>query len=105
MVSRSKTITIEKCPKCQGSHRYSLEIERNMIPVHASSKKDNVPTTLILTCPVTNEIFQVVFVLHDQEGVASSIKAKREPVVSVPAESDRLSKFGMDFSDEHKHRK
>jgi hypothetical protein len=69
-MARSETITISKCPICQGKHIYALQVERSVIIKMLTMNDLNeraraVNVTRIFVCPVKEKEFQATFALHD----------------------------------------
>jgi hypothetical protein len=67
--AKTETITISRCPKCGGSHRYALEVRRSYV---AAMLKDGVAPeprrrefTRLFTCPTKESDFQVSFALRE----------------------------------------
>jgi hypothetical protein len=65
-----ETITIAKCPLCQKTHTYSLEVERSYVMKNITMNMPPSPIrtvtyTRLFNCPIKNENFQANIVLHE----------------------------------------
>jgi hypothetical protein len=70
MAESAEIITIEKCPRCESSHRYRLAVQRSWVlkRLTAADMRERarpVKVTRLFTCPVTNDDYQASLVLYD----------------------------------------
>lgn len=82
-------IEIPNCPKCQGKHRYKLEVDRSVIfKMNSMSEINESPRqeryTRLFTCPVRNENFEATLVLTDN----SFERIKDVRVVRIASEDE-----------------
>jgi hypothetical protein len=64
-------LTVAKCPKCLGSHKYLLEVQRSYSIGYTSlgpqaPRMTKKSFTRLFTCPVTEEDFQAVFWIPEE---------------------------------------
>jgi len=61
-------VNITECPKCQGEHKYRLEVKRALVirmltPRDMSERPRPVQLTRLFTCPKTQADYQATFTL------------------------------------------
>lgn len=86
----AKYVSITKCPKCNGKHRYRLEVNRSIVMKHLTISDlgecpRSVPVTRLFTCPKTGEDFQAKFTLKE----TSSDRIKRVSVAGEVGSDDQ----------------
>jgi len=67
---RAEYVSIGKCPKCGGEHRYRLQVKRAIIIKMLTMSDMNerprpVRLTRLFTCPKTADDYQATFTLTD----------------------------------------
>jgi hypothetical protein len=82
-------LDVSTCPKCKGSHRYRLDVERSVVMrlmtmSDVPARPSPVRFTRFFTCPTKNEEFQASFVLRD----TSSNKIRGVRVIGVADPND-----------------
>jgi hypothetical protein len=83
MMSSDNNLTVAKCPKCSGSHKYLLEVQRSYSlgytplgpqPFRMGKKS----FTRLFTCPVTAEDFQAIFWIKEEPNASiQAVEVKR----------------------------
>jgi hypothetical protein len=66
----SEHLDVKGCPKCGGSHRFRLAVERSVIlkfmtRMDTMDRSRRVRFTRLFTCPTKNEEFEATFVLTE----------------------------------------
>jgi hypothetical protein len=83
-------IEIVKCPKCQGKHRYKLEVERAMIVkmmtmYDMNEEPSRIRVTRLLMCPMKKEDYQATFSLVE----TSSSKIEKINVLGIAKDGEQ----------------
>lgn len=69
-----KAITINNCPKCNGTHKYSYEVRRSTLSGLKAEPQKWRRFTRIFTCPSTNENFEAHLSMKLEESASFNLK-------------------------------